>query len=289
MGKKLKCISHIHVGNKDTGLMNYCVFDEIDPLMHNLRIQVFNEKFNEPNFHIFFVQERIEIEVSIKTLQIINYWYYKPLKRINYKSWNTYKVYKQTLKDWLLSDSISDFICIGILLNNYKGICGAFEMINEIEIPIYNNKKIVKLLEHASISTKKDYKILKDIKKINAYIADRPKMTPHIHVEVNTNQKNSTLFEVSLKDLTILNVKGLSLKESKKYKNWDRYLEQKQMLINWLKVPSTNNIYKSLTNLEASFRTWNFYNEDNKIIESESEISKLFNINVTKMIENEIN
>jgi hypothetical protein len=272
MKKFKKYKSKIHLGNTQYGVINNYPELEKDLIIQEIQIQVFEENFKEPNFHIFFPIEKIEIEISIKTLKILNYWCAKPKKNINYLNWDTYQFYKSSIKNWLLETNISG-IQVGFnkKYTNYYSIAAFFDICNGTEIPF--NIRVVKLFESPKLNTDIDSQILHNMD-IFVYIEDRPKFTPHFHLKIN--DKNSVEFEVSLKDLTILKVKGLTIKESEKYKYWDGFKTEKEWLINWLKNDSSIKKYNKEKNYLILNRIWDDSNPENKL---KSNIMDIFNSN----------
>jgi Ni,Fe-hydrogenase maturation factor len=54
-----------------------------------------------------FIKEKIEIEVAIKTFEIINYIGQKLSQMIDYQSWKAYGKYLEELKEWCLLQKAS--------------------------------------------------------------------------------------------------------------------------------------------------------------------------------------
>jgi hypothetical protein len=204
------------------------------------------DKIPTPNFHIYFIKEKIEIEVAITTLEIINYIGQKLSPMINYQNWKTYGKYLEELKDWLTGNKyggkaykyhFNTFGDVRLCYYAYNNVLTPSECISLAKKHSYkkfdkylnwwlNEGKLINLNESPQIKTSMGFEIW-------IYPIDRTFMTPHFHVIFN--EKYSWDVEVSLYDLTIVIFKGLSVEDSKDYADWYGYGKYRKTLITFLK------------------------------------------------------
>jgi hypothetical protein len=81
--------------------------------------------------------------------------------------------------------------------------------------------------------------------KLSIYNHDRELYTPHFHYFINYLQKDCSEFEVSFKNLKILNVKS-GIGTADDYVNWNNIRQYKRDLIDWLNRKPKNKRLKAL-------------------------------------------